>query len=104
MKVISLFSGCGGLDLGFKKEGYEIIMANDNLFDACETYKDQIGDHIICEDVLNLDLNLISQADVIIGGPPCQGFSGAGKRDPRDPRSNLVWKFCEIVNIVKLPV
>jgi DNA (cytosine-5)-methyltransferase 1 len=101
MNVVSLFSGCGGLDLGFKKAGYKILWANDNLPDACETYRREIGDHIVCNDILNIDIKSIPQADVIIGGPPCQGFSGVGKRDPNDARSSLVWRYLEIVNEVK---
>jgi len=101
MRVISLFSGCGGLDLGFLKAGYDIIWANDNFPDACETYRKEIGDHIVCKDILEIDLQSIPRADVIIGGPPCQGFSGVGKRDPKDLRSKLVWRYLEIVDEVK---
>jgi len=101
MKVISLFSGCGGLDLGFIKAGYNIVWANDNFPDACETYRREIGDHIVCEDIFEMNIKSIPKADVIIGGPPCQGFSGVGKRDPNDVRSMLVWRYLEIVNEVK---
>ena len=79
MNVVSLFSGCGGLDLGFKQAGYKILWANDNLLDACETYKNGIGDHIICDDIFDIDIKSIPKADVIIGGPPCQGFPGVGR-------------------------
>jgi DNA (cytosine-5)-methyltransferase 1 len=101
MKVVSLFSGCGGLDLGFKRAGFDIIWANDNFPDACETYKREFGNHILCEDIFKVNLNKIPKADVIIGGPPCQGFSGVGKRDPKDDRSKLVWRYIEIVDSVK---
>mgnify|MGYP006082782581 FL=1 len=101
MNVVSLFSGCGGLDLGFKQAGYKILWANDNLPDACETYKKEIGDHIVCNDIFEIDIKSIPKADVIIGGPPCQGFSGVGKRDPNDARSSLVWRYLEIVNEIK---
>ncbi len=101
MKVISLFSGCGGLDLGFVKAGYDVIWANDNFPDACETYKKEIGDHIVCKDILEIDVKSIPKADIIIGGPPCQGFSGVGKRDPNDDRSMLVWRYLEIVDEIK---
>ena len=74
MKVVSLFSGCGGLDLGFKMAGCNIVWANDILPDACETYKKEIGDHIVCKDISEIDVRSIPEADVIIGGPPCQGF------------------------------
>jgi DNA (cytosine-5)-methyltransferase 1 len=101
MKVVSLFSGCGGLDLGFKEMGFDIIWANDILNDACKSYAQNIGDHIVCEDILRINPRDIPKADIVIGGPPCQGFSGVGKRDPDDKRSALVWDFVEILNEIK---
>src|SRR5690554_1337204 len=101
IKVVGLFSGCGGLDLGFKQAGYNIIWANDILKDACETYKLNIGNHIINEDITKINLETIPSADVIIGGPPCQGFSGIGKRDPNDNRSALVYSYLDVVNRIQ---
>lgn len=101
IKVIGLFSGCGGLDLGFKQAGYDIIWANDILKDACETYKLNIGNHIINEDITKIDLETIPNADVIIGGPPCQGFSGIGKRNPNDDRSALVYSYLNVVKKIQ---
>lgn len=101
IKVIGLFSGCGGLDLGFKQAGYDLIWANDILKDACDTYRLNIGDHIVNEDITKIDLNTIPNADIIIGGPPCQGFSGIGKRDPNDNRSALVYSYLDVVNKVQ---
>ena len=101
MKVVSLFSGCGGLDYGFIKAGYEVIWANDILKDACETYKLNFGDHIVHGDITKIDKTSIPQADVLIGGPPCQSFSLVGKRDPNDERSNLVWSYLEVLEQVK---
>lgn len=101
IKVVSLFSGCGGLDFGFNQlEEYDIIWANDIIKDACETYKNNIGNHIINQDIIKLDYYQIPKADVIIGGPPCQGFSGIGKRDPEDKRSELIWVYLDIVKII----
>lgn len=100
MKAISLFSGAGGLDLGFKKAGFDILWANDFDKNACETYKNNIGDHIHCGDIDVLKTQLIkfeNSIDVVFGGPPCQGFSVAGKMNPEDPRSKLIWSFAEIV-------
>lgn len=100
MKAISLFSGAGGLDLGFKKAEFDIVWANDFDKDACETYKNNIGDHIHFGDIDLLKSKLYATShhvDVIFGGPPCQGFSVAGKMDPHDSRSKHIWTFAEIV-------
>ena len=94
-KVVSLFSGCGGLDLGFTgdftflgkryaKNPFDIIFANDIFPQAVETYRTNIGDHIVqrdIEDLLKNESELIpNEADIVIGGFPCQDFSVAGKR------------------------
>lgn len=100
MKAISLFSGAGGLDVGFKKAGFDILWANDFDKDACETYKINIGDHVHCGDISNLKSKIyerIQSIDIVFGGPPCQGFSVAGKMNPHDPRSQHIWTFAEIV-------
>lgn len=76
-KVVSLFSGCGGLDLGFKKAGYHTIFATDNWNVACETLRaNKMADEVVCEDVRKLDFkHFKGKADVIIGGPPCPPYS-----------------------------
>ncbi len=79
---------------------YEIIWANDILKDACTTYKNNIGNHIVNEDITKIDYTQIPKADIIIGGPPCQGFSGIGKRDPQDKRSELIWSYLDIVKTI----
>lgn len=100
MKAISLFSGAGGLDVGFKKAGFSIVWANDFDKDACETYNLNIGNHVHCGNIELLKSVLYrntQNVDVVFGGPPCQGFSVAGKMDPHDPRSQHIWTFAEIV-------
>ena len=101
ISVVSLFSGGGGLDLGFISEGYNIIWANDNDKNACDTYKKNIGDHIVCADINQLDIKSIPHADVVIGGPPCQSFSLAGKRHVEDARGQLVWRYMDIIRHVQ---
>lgn len=101
ISVVSLFSGGGGLDLGFVSEGYSVIWAIDNNMNATETYKANIGNHIICADINQIDISQIPHADVVIGGPPCQSFSLAGKRNVEDERGQLVWKYIHIIEQVK---
>ena len=74
-KVCSLFSGCGGMDLGFELEGFKVIWANDNDHWACETYKRNFGDVIVEADIADTDLSKIPDCDVMLGGFPCQDFS-----------------------------
>lgn len=102
-KAVSLFSGAGGMDVGFAKAGFEIFWANDFNKDACKTYEMNFGPHIVCDDINNnLDkLSSFSNIDVVFGGPPCQGFSVAGKMDPNDERSKLVWSFLTAIEIIR---
>jgi DNA (cytosine-5)-methyltransferase 1 len=99
MKVVSLFSGAGGLDLGFKMAGHSIIWANDLYSDAAETYKINLGSHIICKDIFTIDGNEVPDCDIIIGGFPCQGFSVANiKRNVNDERNQLYKQLIRIIN------
>ena len=101
VNVVSLFSGGGGLDLGFQSAGFQIIWAIDNNQNAVDTYKANIGEHIICEDINKVDTKKIPFADVIIGGPPCQSFSLAGNRNVEDARGQLVWKYIGIISDIQ---
>lgn len=98
MKVVSLFSGAGGLDLGFRLEGHDIIWAVDNYKDACETYEANLGGHIkncSIEEIPSCD---IPNCDMVIGGFPCQGFSVANtKRSLKDSRNKLYKEFLRVV-------
>lgn len=96
--VASIFTGCGGMDLGFIKAGFRILWAHDINKDCCDTYSANIGSHIVCMDVKEVDIRSIPDVDVIIGGPPCQGFSVAGKMIRSDPRNQLLWEFVDIVS------
>lgn len=99
MNIVSLFSGAGGLDIGFKQAGFNIVWANDFDKDACASYAKNIGTHIRCGDIRGFidELSTIQNIDLVIGGPPCQGFSVAGKMDPNDIRSQHVWTFTDVV-------
>ena len=96
--VVSLFSGAGGLDLGFKKAGFNLLWANDIDSYATETYRNNIGDHIVCGDIKSIATNDIPECDVLIGGFPCQGFSVANtKRNLNDTRNQLYRQYLRIL-------
>ena len=94
--VISLYSGAGGLDLGFIEAGFDVLWANDADPFAVQTYNANIADHAVCGDVLDVDMPSFSP-DVLIGGPPCQGFSVIGRMRSDDPRSKHVFHFLDTV-------
>ena len=99
MKVVSLFSGAGGFDLGFVKAGHTIVWANDLYHDAVKTYQNNIGCHVIEEDIHNILSKNIPDCDIIIGGFPCQGFSVANtKRTITDERNEL---YKQMVRVIK---
>lgn len=115
--VISMFSGAGGLDMGFHNKGFKILWANDFSSDACDTYdkwanfnsdgsRKSPENCTIIEygDVSKLDLENVlpgASADVVLGGFPCQGFSLAGPRQVDDSRNVLYRHFVEMVRIKK---
>lgn len=102
MKVASLFSGAGGLDLGFIEAGHEIVWANDNYEDAVLTYRKNIGDHIVLNDIKDVDCSGIPDHDILIGGFPCQGFSVANtKRHAEDSRNQLYLEFLRVLSTKK---
>ena len=106
LNAISLFSGAGGLDVGFESAGFSTVFANEFDHDAAEAWRINRPDfsHVMVEGDINHHINNLyafSGTDIIFGGPPCQGFSVAGKMDPNDTRSKLVWKFMEAVEIVR---
>lgn len=99
IQTVSLFSGAGGLDIGAIYAGAHIIWANDMKKEACESYALNIGSHIHQGDINCLlpSLSKFENVDLVIGGPPCQGFSVAGKMDVHDERSQLIWSYVEVV-------
>ena len=92
MRVVSLFSGAGGLDFGFIKAGHQILWANDLYRDAVETYQKNIGNHIVCEDISKISTSDIPDCDIVIGGFPCQGFSVANTKRHVDDERNVLYK------------
>jgi DNA (cytosine-5-)-methyltransferase len=103
MRVIDLFAGCGGMSLGFENAGFDIVAAFDN-WDAAITIYEINFSHPIYKKDLGAD-DVVQQIsalhpDLIMGGPPCQDYSIAGKRE-LGKRANLTIRFAEIVSTVK---
>jgi DNA (cytosine-5)-methyltransferase 1 len=98
LTLVSMFSGCGGMDLGFSQAGYDIVWANDFNADACETYRHNIGE-IIHGDITQLEVPDVKDLDVLTAGFPCQPFSNAGSRkgtdDPRGKLYQQTFKFID---------
>jgi len=99
MKIVSLFSGAGGLDLGFLQAGHTIIWANDLYSDAVKTYRNNIGNHIIEDDIHNIFSETIPDCDIVIGGFPCQGFSVANTKRTVEDRRNKLYK--QMIRVIK---
>jgi DNA (cytosine-5)-methyltransferase 1 len=104
MKTIDLFSGCGGMSLGFQNADFEIVAAFDNWKPAVKVYQDNF-DHPIYDTDLSTQEGLAQikslNPEMIIGGPPCQDFSSAGKRDETLGRADLTLSFANIVSECK---
>ena len=104
IKAVSLFTGAGGMDLGFESAGAKIVLANEIDKTAAKTYKLNHPDiEILVDDINNIfpRLKELEGTDLIFGGPPCQGFSVIGKMNPDDERSQLIWSFLKAVEVVK---
>lgn len=109
MRVVDLFAGCGGLSLGFIAAGHDIVKAVEFDADIANTYKkNHVTTEMIVDDIKNVDkcgFFFHGDADIIIGGPPCQGFSMAGARIRDsfidDPRNYLFKHYYNVVNVVQ---
>ena len=99
-RVVSLFSGAGGMDLGFENAGFDIVWANDFFKEAVESYKKNVSKNVVYGDITKIDSSDIpNDIDLVIGGFPCQGFSVANtKRSMKDER-NFLYK--EMLRIIK---
>ena len=98
-KLVSLFSGIGGIDLGFEFAGFDCIWANDFDRFACQTYCADVGDQIVEGDI-RLTKNQIPDHDILVGGFPCQPFSTLGKLQGFDDEQNRGTLFFEIMDII----
>lgn len=104
MRVVDLFSGIGGLTLGFQNLGFDVVAAFDHWGKVNDVYKDNFTHPVHTEDLSDPNVNsLISKynPDVLVGGPPCQDFSQAGKRNEDGKNGHLTISFAEIVSNVK---
>ncbi len=108
LNVIDLFCGCGGMSTGIISAGMNVVVGIDIWDKAIESYKSNHDHLAICADLTKLspkdlvekyDINM--GIDVIVGGPPCQGFSIAGKRDINDPRNSLFIEYCKYLDFFK---
>ena len=101
MKVVDLFSGVGGLSLGLQNAGMDVVLAVDNWKPAVEMYKANFTHPIIDIDLLDVKSSVKAikpyAPDMIVGGPPCQDYSSAGKRDEENGRADLTISFAEII-------
>ena len=102
-KLIDLFAGAGGMTLGFTRltgHSFDPVWANDFNEYAAQTYNENFGNHSSVGDIVDILQNFktkIPKADVVIGGPPCQGFSLLNKFRDGDPRKELWRPFMEVV-------
>jgi DNA (cytosine-5)-methyltransferase 1 len=98
--AISLFSGAGGMDVGFDRAGFEVLAGNEIDPFACKTYRANHPKSELHEGDIDQCMDRLAAyqgVDVVFGGPPCQGFSVAGKMNVNDPRSQLVYSFVAVV-------
>lgn len=105
MKCIDLFAGCGGMSLGFSLAGFEIVGAFENWDCAIDVYRENFSHPIFKQDLKN-EQEVVEKIkelkpEIIIGGPPCQDFSSAGKRDLTLGRADLTYTFANIVCSIK---
>ena len=102
--AVSLFSGAGGMDVGFEQAGIDVVLANEMDPIAAKTLAaNHTKVKIVVDDVNNVFpvLEEYKDVDIVFGGPPCQGFSVIGKMDPEDIRSQLIWSFLEAIKIIQ---
>lgn len=102
IRFVDLFAGCGGLSVGFVLEGYEPALAVEWDADAVETYRRNVDSRIHADDIKTVPA--WPRAAVLVGGPPCQGFSALGTRNPYDRRNALWRRYLEAVQETQIDV
>lgn len=101
-RIVDLFSGCGGMTTGFVQTGrFRPVAAVELDQPAAATYALNHGEHVYVGDINDWVRGSTPPADVIVGGPPCQGFSALGKQDPDDPRNGLWQTYAEAVRKIR---
>ena len=104
MKAVSLFSGAGGMDVGFEQAGFDVVLANEIDKNAAATYRINHPNTILLQGDINVFLSQLGEyrgVELVFGGPPCQGFSVIGKMDPDDLRSQLIFTFLDAVEKIQ---
>lgn len=104
LTAVSLFTGAGGMDIGFESAGIEVVFANELMSEAAATYKANHASGVMVNDDVNNIIDSLVQfqgVDLVFGGPPCQGFSVAGKMNPNDNRSKLIFTFLDVIEKVR---
>jgi DNA (cytosine-5)-methyltransferase 1 len=106
MKAIELFAGAGGLSLGLKQAGIDVVLANEIEKDFAITYTiNNPKTNMINDDIHNIDwfreLSNFGKIDIVSGGPPCQGFSTVGSKNEKDPRNSLFYEYIRCVSIIQ---
>ena len=105
MKIVDLFCGCGGLSLGFQNAGFKIVAAYDKWQAALSVYQKHFEHECKMLDLSNIKDSVAEieskHPDMIIGGPPCQDFSSAGKRDEDNGRGDLTVNYAQIINRIR---
>lgn len=104
LDALSLFAGAGMLDYSFKDK-FNIVWANEFDEDAANSYRVNIGDHMVCADINEVDMTTLPKVDVVFGGSPCQGFSNANRKEHtrflENSKNILVRSFIKVVQHVK---
>lgn len=105
LKVVDLFAGCGGLTLGLENAGFNVVVGVDNWEPAIRLYQANFQHPMLNIDLLDVDKSVATlkdyTPDVIVGGPPCQDYSSAGKRDEEQGRADLTISFAKIIDSIR---